>query len=382
MNVALVIGDLDPRRGGAEQWTAQYARWLLDQGHQVHLLSRTLHGLEHPRLCWHRLPPVRRADRLAQAAADLAAGLPVDVVHDMGLGWYGQVFQPHGGSRLAAQQCGLSTVPEPLRTLKRHAARVLPRYRTLRRLCHRQFGSRRRLYIALSKMVAEHFRRFHHVPEENIRLVYNGVDLRRFDPEAFHPAGRKLRQQHGVAETDVLLLCVAHNFPLKGVPELLLALGSASGACPRLKLWVLGGRHLARWRRRAAYLGIADRVKFFGPVDDPRPYYAAADALVHPTHYDPCSLVVLEALAMGLPVISTTRNGACERMCHGRHGWVLPGPVDVHQLALSLVALAQDANLPRMRRAVLQLRPELDIGKNFQAVWNCYLELRPRQAAA
>ncbi len=382
MNLALVIGQLDPRRGGAEQWTAQYTRWLLAQGHQVHLVSRTLRGLQHPRLHWHPLPSLRHPLQLARAADATVKKLPVELVHDMGLGWSGQVFQPHGGSLLAAQQSGLSCTPEPLRTLKRHVAPWLPRYRRLRRLCQRQFADPNRVYVALSNMVRRHFRQFHRVPEENIRLVYNGVDLERFDPERFQVSGKTLRKKYRIGSDDLLLLCVAHNFRLKGVPELLTAFASANAACPRLRLWVLGGRHLRGWQRRASYLGVGSQVEFLGAVEDPRPWYAAADVLVHPTHYDPCSLVVLEALAMGLPVLTTTRNGASERMRHGLHGWVLPGPADVHQLALALVTLAQDADLPQMRRAVLQLRRELDIRRNFQAIWNCYESLTWQKTAA
>ncbi len=58
--------------------------------------------------------------------------------------------------------------------------------------------------------------------------------------------------------------------------------------------------------------GVADRIAFAGPVADPAAFYRAADFFVLPTRHDPCSLVVLEALAMGVPVISTRQNGACE----------------------------------------------------------------------
>ena len=63
----------------------------------------------------------------------------------------------------------------------------------------------------------------------------------------------------------------------------------------------------------AARLGLANRATFLGTVSDLTPYYAAADAYVHPTFYDPCSLVLLEAAASGLPIVTTRRcNGATE----------------------------------------------------------------------
>src|SRR5439155_7596627 len=80
----------------------------------------------------------------------------------------------------------------------------------------------------------------------------------------------------------------------------------------------------------------AARVSFAGAVADPRPFYRDADFFVLPTKHDPCSLVVLEALAMGLPVISTKFNGACEIMTDGVHGYVLDDPADVNALAAAM----------------------------------------------
>ncbi len=382
MKVALVIPELDPRRGGAETWTAQYLHWLLAHGHQVHLLSRSLHGLHHPRLHWHPLPGVKDPWQLAVAAEQVLAGLSVDVAHDLGVGWSAQVFQPHGGSRLASWECGLDAVAAWLRPWKRWAWKCLPRYRRWRRLAQRQFENPRRIYIALSQMVQEHFVRYHGLPSQQIRLIYNGVDLKRFDPQRFAQQAQALRRRYGVGAHEVVLLVVAHNFRLKGVPELLEAMRRVGPACRRLRVWIVGGKHWRRWARRVARWDRAGQVRFFGPVEDTRPFYAACDVLVHPTHYDPCSLVVLEALAMGVPVVTTTRNGAAERMQHGVHGWVLPAPANAEQLAMVLTHLAHNHDLARMRQAVWLLRPHLDHARNFQAVFDCYHQCRrPAQAA-
>src|SRR5262249_41778202 len=80
----------------------------------------------------------------------------------------------------------------------------------------------------------------------------------------------------------------------------------------RFRLVVVGHRKYAEFERAAADLGVSDRVLFLGHRADPKDAYFAADFLVHPTFYDPCSLVVLEALACGLPVVTTRYNGAAE----------------------------------------------------------------------
>ena len=86
----------------------------------------------------------------------------------------------------------------------------------------------------------------------------------------------------------------------------------------------------ARWRRE---LGVAERVRFLGYCADMRNAYFAADFLVHPTFYDPCSHVVPEAMACGLPVITTRYNGASELMHPPREGLLIDDPHDHDKLA-------------------------------------------------
>ena len=87
-----------------------------------------------------------------------------------------------------------------------------------------------------------------------------------------------------------------------------------------------------------------------------RRYYAAADFFVLPTFHDPCSLVVFEALAMGLPVISTRANGACDVIEDGMHGFVMEDAADVGALAAAMGKLTDPEARRRMSAACLELR--------------------------
>ncbi len=100
---------------------------------------------------------------------------------------------------------------------------------------------------------------------------------------------------------------IAQDFARKGLRETLVAMRRLDDA--QLNLVVVGKENPARYRKLANTLGLHDRVVFAGATKDPYAYYKAADFFVLPTRHDPCSLVVLEALAMGLPVISTVKNG-------------------------------------------------------------------------
>jgi UDP-glucose:(heptosyl)LPS alpha-1,3-glucosyltransferase len=89
------------------------------------------------------------------------------------------------------------------------------------------------------------------------------------------------------------------------------------------KCLVLGRDRKVPYVRLAEKLGISQEVIFAGSTDEPEKYYGAADILVHATFYDACSLTVLEALASGLPVITTASNGASGILSHAEDGWVI-----------------------------------------------------------
>jgi UDP-glucose:(heptosyl)LPS alpha-1,3-glucosyltransferase len=105
---------------------------------------------------------------------------------------------------------------------------------------------------------------------------------------------------------------------------------------------VIAGRDdTAAYAAQAQRVGLVNRVQFVGTKTPLREWYAAADVLAHPTWYDPCSRVVLEALSLGLPVVTTRYNGAAEVMEGGRHGVVVAEPADAITLAAAIEASLQ-----------------------------------------
>jgi UDP-glucose:(heptosyl)LPS alpha-1,3-glucosyltransferase len=384
MKIGLVIEHLDARRGGAEQWTHQFARWLLGAGHEVHVVAGGFSpAAEQMGIVPHRLAPFAGKVEFARAAQRRLDALPLDVVHDMGHGWQCEVFQPHGGSRTAAFEQNLRLAPRWLRPFKRRAARWLPRYREFRQLAMRQYMADGRIFIALSQMVARDFVRFHGVSGEQVRLVYNGVDIARFSPGRRSDDRRRVRHELGVADGELLLLIVAHNFRLKGVPALLAAVGLLADDGWPLRLAVVGGKRQGAWDRLAARLGARGAARFVGPVDDAAPYYAAADAYVQPTWYDPCSLVLLEALASGLPVVTSRYNGAGELVTPGCEGWIVDDPGNPRELAGRIRPLFDPATRERMS-AARALAEQHSLERNCRellAVYDEALAGRHRRAA-
>jgi UDP-glucose:(heptosyl)LPS alpha-1,3-glucosyltransferase len=376
MRVGLVVEQFDPLRGGKEQWSAQFASKLLRRGHEVHVVaSRFGEQVRAMPIVRHRLRSTRSPIDFAKAAERTLRALALDVVHDTGAGWYCDVFQPHGGSRRALSEHNLFTLPRWMRPWKRAVDPWLPRYRRFEALMARQYVDDGRILLALSRQTLADFQRIHGVPREQIRLGYNGVDTVRFAPEHRATYRRAVRQWLGVDDRTLLLLIVAHNFALKGVPTLLRAMGRWTAQRRPVHLVVVGGKRLARHERAAARLGAASTVTFTGTVGNTVPFYAAADVYVHPTFHDSCSLVVLEALASGLPVITSRLNGAAELLTEGVEGYVLPDPANVDDLLARLEPLFDASARRELGRAARSLALEHTLERNVDEVLDVYEEV-------
>jgi len=171
---------------------------------------------------------------------------------------------------------------------------------------------------------------------EKLVLIRNAVDTRRFHPGLRAEMGGGVREQLGVPREARVMLHVGSGFERKGVRALLEALAAAPS-----KPWaIVVGRdkRASRYSALAHRLGVAGRVRFVGSVSDVRPYHAAADAFVLATLYDPQPNALLEAMASGLPVVTTRKCGAAELLAEGESGFVRDA-LDVAGLAAAVERL-------------------------------------------
>ncbi|MHB1233689.1 MAG: glycosyltransferase family 4 protein [Burkholderiales bacterium] len=192
--------------------------------------------------------------------------------------------------------------------------------------------------ICNSRMVKEEIQRHFGVPEERLHVIYSGVDLEAFHPRLKETHRQSIRTQLGLPGDATLFLFVGSGFERKGLAALLHALAEQPSSA---QLAVIGHDRRARdYRHLAAQLGVAKRVHFLGPRADVKPYYGAADALVLPTLYDPFPNAALEALACGLPVITSAKSGAAELIRDGENGFVCDA-LDRRALVQALRALLE-----------------------------------------
>jgi UDP-glucose:(heptosyl)LPS alpha-1,3-glucosyltransferase len=243
--------------------------------------------------------------------------------------------------------------------LARWASRLSPHHRYLLAAERALFTSARlKAVICNSAMVREEIASRFATPADKLVVIRNAVDARAFHPGLRGEMREAVRQQLRIPPEARVALHVGSGFERKGVAAFLGAVARAGS-----KPWALvvgRDKRAARFASLARRLGIGERVRFAGAVSDVRPFYAAADAFVLATLYDPQPNAALEAMACALPVVTTPQCGAAELLREGESGFVRDA-LDVAGLATALDAL-DPARAQAMgnaaREAVLPYTPE------------------------
>ena len=209
--------------------------------------------------------------------------------------------------------------------------------------------------IANSGMVRSEIAAAYRYPGDRIHVVPNGVPVAQFRPSAERRASS--RAELKLREQEIAVLFVGSGWERKGLRYALRALEAA--ADPRIRLLVAGKGNEAAFPPSPA-------VRFLGVRSDLASLYAAADVFLLPTIYDPFSNASLEALAAGLPVITTRANGCAEIMEDGVHGSIVDHPDDVPALARALQVWSAETRRTEARERSVDLAARYDISVNVE----------------
>ncbi|MDU2776225.1 MAG: glycosyltransferase family 4 protein, partial [Klebsiella grimontii] len=171
------------------------------------------------------------------------------------------------------------------------------------------------------------------LPAEKIHVIYNAIDNQRFLPPT-EEAFVALRAKWNLPIQATCLIYVGSGFERKGLDAAIRAIAPTN----RYLLVVGKDKEQARYQQLAKTLNCEERVRFFGMQSETLPFYQMADGLLLPTLYDPFPNVILEAMACGLPVITTTGCGGAEFIVQGSNGYVCDA-LDIPALQESVNAL-------------------------------------------
>jgi len=358
MKIALGIREFLPEKGGAERYCYDLMHFLADRGLEVHVFSSAFSEQDR-RLRFRKVPvlPYPKSLQVLSFAINCRRMMrkeEFDCVMGVGDTFDADILQPHGGVHWKWFWRGLGGYRRPFPWVFKFLGRVFSPKQWAKGFIENAPYAEAKKVIAISEMVHRDIVDCYGIPEGRIVVIYNGVDT-----ECFHPGNRRyreeIRSQYGLNPEDLLLLFVSHNFRLKGLRYLIQALALIKSIRENVKLLVIGRDKAAPYRRLAEKLRCADDILFAGGVGNLERYYASADILVHPTFYDPCSLVVLEALSSGLPVITSRHNGAGGIISEGQEGFVLDDPRSIQVLAENILSLSQPGMLKNASRAARRL---------------------------
>jgi UDP-glucose:(heptosyl)LPS alpha-1,3-glucosyltransferase len=388
MNIAFCYESVLTNRGGCETYIAGLARRLAADGHDVHLYACRWDAGLPARVVIHPVhfapcPRFLRPWFFSRACARALRGQnhQVTVGFDKIVGM--DLVYPQGGLHVVAARHNLLKYRSPLtRTALRLLKWVDPAHLSYCALEKRQYlGPKKPLIIAISEMVHDNLREQYGLPADDIRLVRLATDAERLD-ECDRPRRRhEWRQRWGIEPDRTVGLFAAMNYRLKGLEPLLFAVRRL-GTPTNFRLLVAGNPATAEYERLARRLGVADHVRFVGYCADMRNCYFAADFFVHPTFYDPCSHVVLEAMACGLPVITSRYNGASELLHPPREGLVLDDPHDHAHLAWCLAQMLDPARRTACGQAARRTAAQWTFEQHYRQMMDVFTEAAARKRAA
>lgn len=341
MKVALTIEQLDPSRGGAESSCAEMARLLVQSGLSVSVLTERARGIDETAFdvvdfnirAAGSLPAAGVFARRAKAFLNNNA---FDVVHAIMPVSDATVYQPRGGLIDETFRRNLAR-RSPVAAFVRRCVGPNPKQRHLR--CLERHLARRTncCFLAVSDYVARQFTEHLRLPDERMRVIYNGVDLERLRRPVEAEVVAHLKRVLKIKPDELVALFVANNLKLKGMGAILAAFASLRATdasfCDRLRLVVISSDNYWPYHKRIERAGLDGQIVFLGPATNMARLYALADFVIHPTWYDPCSRVVLEAMACGVPSITTEFNGAAEIIRRADCGMVIDDADRVDQLA-------------------------------------------------
>lgn len=319
--IALIRKNYTPY-GGAENYLNLVSNRLLAQGHEVHIFSAD--HQDKSSFQTHRVKAIRKPSLLSNISFALnARALLKKYSFNCILSFERTLYQDiyRAGDGCHREWLNRRRIIEPF--LKKLSFNLNPHHLMLLYLEKQCFlGSK--AVIANSMMVKKDIIKHYAVPAEKIYIIYNGVDVQRFRPICKEQKDF-IRNSLDIKNNKVILFAGA-DFKRKGLCTLLKAFSLLD--MKDLKLIVAGKPAETQYLSMVKKLGIGKNVIFMGAVKEIEKLYSVADVFVLPTVYDPFSNATLEAMASGIPAITTRHNGASELIENGVEGFVVDNPLD------------------------------------------------------
>jgi len=357
LRIAVITSGVHHQAGPAKVTAALVER--LCEDHQVSVFSHNIEGIDLSKIKHYKVPAVTRPNFLAYltflvsstiilTALSFLRKRSFDIIHSAGCccAFSTNVITSHFCEKEGLRLERSNIIEMPHKSI-RQKLKVLDHsiYRRLAAFVEGVIIGRDspKALIVVSQSMKREFIRHYGNAAKNIIVIPNGVDTLRF-----HPTNRllyrgQIRQEHGVSRSDPLLMFAGGDWERKGVLHIMEALSLVQR--PDVKLFICGSGDEKFYGQLAELKQVRDRIIFVPHSSNLWEYYAASDIFVLPTIYEPFGLVIVEAMASGLPVITSRVAGAADLIIDGVNGLLLSSPSDVNGLATKIELLLSNAGL-------------------------------------
>jgi UDP-glucose:(heptosyl)LPS alpha-1,3-glucosyltransferase len=372
--IAFAMEKFSRYAGGAESYAVSLATTLIENGWDVHLFGEEWDG-EPKEAHFHEiyipkfLPAWIKLLLFAWKHKKIIQKQHYDVVMGFGNTIYMNVYQSHGGVHQLSTARKVYAEKNPLRRVVKRVLILLSMKQWTRAWIEAapfRLNPRPRI-VAIAHMIKKDMESFFHTNPNEIEIIYNGVDTKRYNSSLRQRMRGPLRKQWGVSENDAVFLFVSYDLKKKGIEPLVEAAAELKRiGNDNFKIIVVGGLPYSSLARLIEHLGLKNNIIFVGRVKSIDEFYANSDVFVLPTYYDACSLVVIEAMASGLPSITTTFNGASGIIADGKNGYILSHPPDSSDLADKMHLLMDNEKRQRMSEEAFRTGQEYSAERNHR----------------
>lgn len=382
MKIALSIENFSASKGGGEGYANNLALQLIKNGHEVHVFSNSFGG-QSGHIIPHKVPIIRfpKALRILSFAINSERILSQNDF-DLIIGFGGtspiDVYRPGGGTEMGWFLQNLNSIDNKLvRFLNKMIRRISPTNLAGFYVDHKIYKNNKlRFVIANSHMVKKDITKYYNFPADKIKVIYNGVDLNRFNPANKNIFRKEIRRTYGIDDRAVMLLFIANNFRLKGLYPLIKAIAILKTKVREpFRLIVAGRGKRQKFIRLIRKVGCEENIIFTGQIKEIERLYAGADIFVHPTFYDPFANVCLEALASGIPVITTRHNGAGELITEGVEGFVVNDPTEIDTLAERIAFFFDETERIKAGENARLLSEQFPWERNYSEIFKAIAEI-------
>ncbi len=360
--------------GGAEKFSAQYIDRLAQLGYEVHVFAREWKTSGHPNVHLHPISVKSKSStlRLLEFNQEIERELSkysFDLIQSHERTTFQDIYRAGDGCHKEWLSLRKKYYP-----IKGWLSFLNPFHWAVLKIEREIFAPENyKKIVAISQMVKKDIQYHYKLPDKDISVIYNGTSLKRFHPSNRSEYYRYIRQKLDIPPNAISILTVGSGFERKGLKFLIKSLKYLEAKDWRLI--VIGRGNWKKYRRYASWKNRNKLIHIPPPIETIEQYYAAADIFALPSLYEPFGNANLEALACGLPVVTSKNSGAAELITHKLNGMVVQNPGDRREIAAHLNYLNDKSIRDSMGRQARKIAEEYSHEKNIEKMVRLYKNL-------